>query len=154
MRLAQVLVEPAQQRRQVHRRRRADPALTRAREEGEAVIRVRDNGIGIPPEMLPRIFDMFTQADRSLERAQGGLGIGLTLVKRLVEMHGGTVEAAATGRARGASSSCRLPIPLAARRGAEPDAGRRGDRAAAPLAASWSSTTTRTPPRPWRCCSG
>jgi len=58
----------------------------------EVVLRVRDTGVGIPPELLPRIFDLFTQAERSLDRSQGGLGIGLTLVKRLVEMHGGTAE--------------------------------------------------------------
>jgi PAS domain S-box-containing protein len=60
---------------------------------GSVVIRVRDNGIGIAPELLPQVFELFTQADRSLDRAQGGLGIGLALVKRLVEMHGGAVEA-------------------------------------------------------------
>ena len=55
---------------------------------------MRDNGIGIPADMLASVFEMFTQVDRSLERSQGGLGIGLTLVRRLVELHGGTVEAA------------------------------------------------------------
>jgi len=63
------------------------------REGDEAVLRVRDNGIGIAPEMLPRIFDLFTQADRSLDRSQGGLGIGLSLVQSLITMHGGRVEA-------------------------------------------------------------
>ena len=62
---------------------------------------MRDNGIGIPADMLPRIFDMFTQVDRSLERSQGGLGIGLTLVQRLVEMHGGRVEARSDGPGQG-----------------------------------------------------
>ena len=65
---------------------------------------MRDTGVGIPAEMLAAVFDLFTQVDRSLDRSQGGLGIGLTLVRRLVEMHGGTVEATATGRGRGASS--------------------------------------------------
>ena len=60
----------------------------------EAVLRVRDSGLGIAPELLPRIFDLFTQAERSLDRSQGGLGIGLCLVKRLVDMHGGKVEVA------------------------------------------------------------
>jgi PAS domain S-box-containing protein len=58
----------------------------------EVVLRVKDTGVGIAPDLLPRIFDLFTQAERSLDRSQGGLGIGLTLVKRLVEMHGGTAE--------------------------------------------------------------
>jgi PAS domain S-box-containing protein len=75
-----------------------------------AVFRVRDNGVGIPPDMLPRIFDMFTQVDGSLERAQGGLGIGLTLVRRLVELHGGTVEARSDGPGRGSEFVVRLPI--------------------------------------------
>jgi len=61
------------------------------------LIRVEDNGIGIPSQMLPRVFELFAQADRSLDRAEGGLGIGLTLVQRLVEMHGGTVEARSDG---------------------------------------------------------
>jgi PAS domain S-box-containing protein len=61
--------------------------------QAQAAIRVRDSGIGIAPELLPRIFDLFTQAERSLDRSQGGLGIGLCLVKRLVELHGGSVQA-------------------------------------------------------------
>ena len=66
-------------------------ALTIGREGDTAVLRVRDSGIGIAPELLPHIFDLFTQADRSLDRSQGGLGIGLCLVQRLVELHGGSV---------------------------------------------------------------
>jgi len=61
-------------------------------EDDECVLRVRDNGIGIAPEMLPHIFELFTQAERSLDRSRGGLGIGLTLVQRIVEMHKGRVE--------------------------------------------------------------
>ena len=81
-------------------------ALEAGREGDEAVVRVRDNGIGIAPELLPRVFDLFAQADRSLDRCQGGLGIGLTLVRSLVEMHGGTRRRpTATGSARAASSS-------------------------------------------------
>ena len=76
------------------------------------VIRVKDTGIGIPAEMLPRIFDMFTQVDRSLERSQGGLGIGLTLVRRLVEMHGGTVEAHSDGPGKGSEFVVRLPVAV------------------------------------------
>jgi CheY-like chemotaxis protein len=72
-------------------------------------IRVRDTGIGISAEMLPQIFDLFTQADRSLDRSQGGLGIGLTLVRTLVEMHGGTVQAASAGPGQGSEFVLRLP---------------------------------------------
>jgi two-component system CheB/CheR fusion protein len=74
-----------------------------------AEVRVRDEGIGIVPEMLPRVFDLFLQADRSLERAQGGLGIGLTIVRRLVEMHGGMAEVRSEGLGRGSEFIVRLP---------------------------------------------
>jgi PAS domain S-box-containing protein len=80
-----------------------------AQEGAEAVIRVRDNGMGVPAGLLPHVFDLFTQADRSLDRSQGGLGIGLTLVKRLVEMHGGRVEARSEGPGRGSEFIVRLP---------------------------------------------
>ena len=65
--------------------------VTAAETGGQAEIRVRDTGVGLSPELLPRVFDLFTQAERTLDRSQGGLGIGLTLVKSLVEMHGGAV---------------------------------------------------------------
>jgi two-component system CheB/CheR fusion protein len=74
-----------------------------------AEVRVRDEGIGIAPELLPRVFDLFLQADRSLERAQGGLGIGLTIVRRLVEMHGGMVEVVSEGLGKGSEFIVRLP---------------------------------------------
>ncbi len=74
-------------------------------------ITVRDTGIGIPPAMLESIFEMFTQVDRTLERAQSGLGIGLTLVKRLVEMHGGTVTVRSDGHDQGSEFSVHLPLP-------------------------------------------
>jgi PAS domain S-box-containing protein len=77
--------------------------------DGAAVISVTDTGIGIPANMIERIFDMFTQVDGSLERSHGGLGIGLTLVKRLVEMHGGTVEAHSAGVNQGSEFVVRLP---------------------------------------------
>jgi signal transduction histidine kinase len=75
----------------------------------EAVLSVSDTGIGIVPRMLPLIFDLFVQSDRALDRAQGGLGIGLTLVKRIVELHGGTVSAASGGAGQGTTFTVRLP---------------------------------------------
>jgi signal transduction histidine kinase/DNA-binding response OmpR family regulator len=78
-------------------------------EGGEVVFRVRDNGIGISPEMVPCIFDLFIQVDRSLDRSQGGLGVGLTLVRQLVEMHGGSVQAHSEGPNRGSEFAVRLP---------------------------------------------
>ncbi len=84
--------------------------LSVARDGGQAVVRVRDSGVGIPPEMLAGIFDLFTQVDRSLDRAQGGLGIGLTLVQRLVQMHGGSVEAQSDGLGRGSEFVVRIPM--------------------------------------------
>ncbi|HEX5030109.1 MAG TPA: ATP-binding protein [Candidatus Eisenbacteria bacterium] len=84
--------------------------LSGERDQERIVIRVRDTGIGLPPDVLPRVFDLFVQADRSLTRSQGGLGIGLTLVKRLVEMHGGRVQAASDGLGRGCEFTVILPI--------------------------------------------
>jgi PAS domain S-box-containing protein len=79
--------------------------------EGDrAVLTVRDTGVGIPPELLPRVFDLFVQGDRTAERAQGGLGIGLTLVKRLVDMHGGTVRAHSGGAGEGSAFVVSLPL--------------------------------------------
>jgi PAS domain S-box-containing protein len=75
----------------------------------EVVIAVRDSGVGIATDLLPHVFDLFTQADRSLARRQGGLGIGLTLVRRLVDMHGGRVEAASEGPGHGSEFTIRLP---------------------------------------------
>ncbi len=86
--------------------------LSAQHDDGCVIVRVRDSGVGIPTEMLPRIFEMFTQVDRSLERAQGGLGIGLTLVKRLVEMHGGSTEAHSEGPNRGSEFVVRLPVAV------------------------------------------
>ncbi|WP_254508254.1 hybrid sensor histidine kinase/response regulator [Anatilimnocola floriformis] len=84
-------------------------AISVRRGDGDVLIRVRDNGIGIPPELMPRAFEMFSQLDRTLDRAQGGLGIGLTLVKRLVEMHEGTVTAHSEGTNQGTEFTVRLP---------------------------------------------
>jgi signal transduction histidine kinase/ActR/RegA family two-component response regulator len=77
---------------------------------GEAVVRVRDSGIGIAPEDLPRVFDMFQQAATILERSVGGLGIGLTLTRRLIEMHGGRIAIDSPGPGRGTEVEIRLPI--------------------------------------------
>ncbi|HVG10381.1 MAG TPA: ATP-binding protein [Thermoanaerobaculia bacterium] len=84
--------------------------ITAERQDGEVVVKVRDNGIGIPSDKLGAIFEIFTQVDRTLERSQGGLGIGLTLVQRLVEMHEGTVTAYSDGPGRGSELVVRLPI--------------------------------------------
>jgi CheY-like chemotaxis protein len=83
--------------------------LTVQQEGDKAVLRLRDTGVGIAPEVLPRIFELFTQAERSLDRAQGGLGIGLALVQRLVELHGGTVEVT-SALGQGSDFVVRLPV--------------------------------------------
>ncbi len=80
-----------------------------AKEGSEVVFRVRDSGVGIPPEALSTIFELFTQVDRTLDRSRGGLGIGLTLVRRLVEMQGGTVHAHSAGKDHGSEFTVRLP---------------------------------------------
>jgi PAS domain S-box-containing protein len=98
--------------------------LAAERHGDEAVLRVRDTGVGIAPEMLPRVFDLFAQAERSLDRAEGGLGIGLTLVRSLVELHGGSVQAYSAGLGHGSEFVVRLP--------AAGDAARRVDLPASP----------------------
>jgi CheY-like chemotaxis protein len=100
------------------------------REGEEAVIRVQDTGIGIPAEKLASIFDMFVQVDRNAERSQGGLGLGLSLVKSLVEMHGGRVEAWSEGIGRGSEFIVRLPVA------AEPAGGPRPAAKTAPATTS------------------
>jgi PAS domain S-box-containing protein len=84
-------------------------AVTAERHPSEVVVRVRDTGIGMTAEMLTRAFDLFAQADHSLDRSQGGLGIGLTLVRRLVELHGGRVDAFSAGPGKGSEFVVRLP---------------------------------------------
>jgi PAS domain S-box-containing protein len=83
--------------------------LSAERAEGHVVVSVRDTGVGIPEAFLPTIFDMFSQVDRSVERSSGGLGIGLALVRGLVEMHGGTVTADSPGEGLGSTFTVRLP---------------------------------------------
>lgn len=97
-------------------------SLSVERQGREAVIRVRDTGVGIPGAMLPKIFDLFTQVDRSLEKSQGGLGIGLTLVRRMVELHGGNVEAKSAGQGLGSEFIIRLPLVTSPSRGPTSDA--------------------------------
>ena len=80
------------------------------RDGAAALVSVQDDGIGIPPQMLPRVFDMFTQVDRSLEKAQGGLGIGLSISRQLIEMHGGTIEARSEGPGKGSEFRVRVPL--------------------------------------------
>jgi signal transduction histidine kinase len=84
--------------------------VTVAAEGDDAVVRIRDQGVGIEPDLLPRIFDLFVQGERALARSQGGLGIGLALVKRLVELHGGAVTAFSEGRGKGSEFVVRIPM--------------------------------------------
>jgi PAS domain S-box-containing protein len=84
--------------------------LSARREDAQAVVSVRDNGMGIPAEMLPKVFDLFTQANRTTHRAQGGLGIGLTLVHSLVTLHGGNVKVDSEGAGQGSEFTVRLPL--------------------------------------------
>jgi signal transduction histidine kinase len=101
------------------------------REGGEAVLVVADTGIGVDPALLPRVFELFVQGERTLDRSQGGLGIGLTLVKRLTELHGGTAEAGSAGHGKGATFIVRLPatdapaVPDEEDRGSPPEVKRR-----------------------------
>ena len=85
-----------------------------SREGSQVVVRVRDSGMGIAPELLPRVFDLFVQGYRALDRSQGGLGLGLTIVRSLVDMHGGAVSAASEGMGKGSEFTVRLPAATAA----------------------------------------
>jgi PAS domain S-box-containing protein len=89
-------------------------ALTVSAQDGQALLAVSDTGVGIPGPMLPRIFEMFAQVDQSLERTQGGLGIGLTLAGKLVGLHGGTLVAHSEGLGRGSRFEIRIPLAAAA----------------------------------------
>ena len=81
------------------------------RQGGDALVRVRDTGLGIAPEHLPHIFERYAQADRTLTNAAGGIGVGLTVVRHLTELHGGTVSASSAGVGQGSTFTVRLPIP-------------------------------------------
>jgi signal transduction histidine kinase len=85
-------------------------ALELARNGSAGIFRVRDSGIGIGPDLLPNVFDLFAQANRSLHRAEGGLGIGLTLVRNLVAQHGGQITARSEGTGRGSTFVVNLPM--------------------------------------------
>src|SRR5206468_5984978 len=98
----------------------------------DVVVCIRDNGIGISAEMLPRLFEMFSQAVPALSRSQVGLGIGLSLVKGLVELHGGSIEAASPGPGRGSQFIVRLPILMQISRSQGPP---------------WERDNARLPPR-------
>jgi two-component system CheB/CheR fusion protein len=107
--------------------------LSLAAEEDEAVLRVRDTGAGIPPDLLPIVFEPFVQANGALDRAQGGLGIGLTLVRSLVEMHGGRVSAHSEGLGTGTEIAVRLPrLPAMSEEGPEEGAEERSEDSARP----------------------
>ncbi|MDN4035449.1 hybrid sensor histidine kinase/response regulator [Massilia sp. YIM B02443] len=95
-------------------------ALTANEDSGEARLTVRDDGIGITPELLPRLFDIFVQGKVTLDRTQGGLGIGLSVVRSLVALHGGSIEAASAGPGQGSTFTLRLPL-LAAQAGGAGD---------------------------------
>ena len=98
--------------------------LTTGRDGNRGVIRVRDAGIGIAPDVLPRIFEPFTQAKQSLDRSQGGLGIGLSLVHKIVELHGGEVTAESEGVGKGSTFTIRVPLVNSVEEQASPAAGR------------------------------
>jgi PAS domain S-box-containing protein len=140
-------------------------ALVLRREGSQAVIPVTDTGVGIPPGALLSVFDMFSQVSGESERSQGGLGIGLSLVRQLVEMHGGSVVAESAGGGAGSRFTVRLPLaegsadapaaPAASGAGKAPAGLNAAIRptASRPLCACWSWTTTSTPRSRWRCCS-
>lgn len=95
--------------------------LSAMRAGNYALVRIEDNGVGIAPDLLAHVFDLFTQADRSLAHSQGGLGLGLTLVRQLVEKHDGTVTASSAGIGQGSSFTIQLPLLPAAQPAIEPD---------------------------------
>ncbi len=127
--------------------------LTAERQGSDAVVSVRDTGIGIPPDKLPHVFEMYTQEHRAMERSEGGLGIGLALVKQLVAMHGGSIEAHSDGLDQGSEFVVRLPIDLSAQLRQQSAPALRSTQQL-PVCASWWLTTTKTPPTVSACCCG
>jgi anti-sigma regulatory factor (Ser/Thr protein kinase) len=116
------------------------------REGDDAVLRVADQGIGIPADMLPKIFDLFVQAHHTIDRTRGGLGIGLTLVRRLAELHGGTVHAASEGDGHGSTFTVRMPTgaaPKVADGGGAPRSEMAIARFRIAPVCSWTTTTIR-----------
>src|SRR5207248_7580548 len=87
--------------------------LTARLEAGRVLIRVRDNGMGIAPDLLPHVFEPFTEGDRTLGRSEGGLGIGLAMVRELVEVHEGSVTVDSSGPGQGRTFTVQFPAPLA-----------------------------------------
>lgn len=126
--------------------------LQLSREEGQAVIRVRDNGVGIPREALGGIFELFSQVDRSLERTSGGLGIGLSVVHGLVQMHGGSIQAESAGQGQGSTFTVHLPLTAEASTPRCAACALPRCLPAAPAGACCWSMTTRTRPTRWPCC--
>ena len=119
--------------------------------DGSVVTRIRDEGIGIAEADLPRVFEMFYQGNTNTDDSQGGLGLGLALVRQLVDLHGGSVEAHSAGPGKAASSSCGCPRSRAsAARRSRSSRPRRRDDAVDRRGASWWSTTTATRRKRWR----
>ena len=123
-------------------------SLTATRLGDEVEVTVKDNGAGIPPDKLDSIFDMFMQVDKTSKRSQGGLGIGLTLVKRLVEMHGGSIEARSAGEGMGSEFVVRLPVLARAAVHGESAAASADTAAASAELASASAKPATVVPRP------
>ena len=141
--------EPADQRRQIYRQSEVRSGCRPSGRRAEIVIKVRDAGMGIPPEQLSRMFELFAQGDRSLARSEGGLGIGLTLARSLAEMHGGSLTATSAGPGTGSEFVVRLPAASSLTAGALGAQAARSHRARGAAHASWSSTTMSTWPGAW-----